>query len=556
MEFEQKQIIHTTSLFAKDESFKDERFMRVRIAAMHTGKNRNNSRFTKKTVEKAKSTFANIPVLADVREYEDEDGNKYLDYSGHSMHIEDDAFNEDMQRVIYDEKVVGIIPETNNFELVYDDETGNFYVYVDALLYRSYGNYVCDILESRGNITDVSMEIGCNKVAFSAKEKCLDVEEMTALGVTLLGQRTRPGMIKSHAKVFSLDEDNKQTQLIQIMQELKESLDNYTTIMNQKTKEGGNTVKFEELLKKYGKTKEDITFEYESMSDKELEAKFEELFGEDPESNDDGVNPTSEGETSASTDDTGKDNSDDGVSNDDADKNGEGQTSDNGNSSTTDTTVTAEIVTPSKYSVTLSNGTIKEYALSLSEIQSALYSLVNEMYADADNTWYGVDVFEDNQLIMHDYYRGTHFRQAYGRENEKFTLSGDRVEVFANYLTKDEENAINELRSNYSVMEEKIRKYELSEEKAKAKELLESDVYSSISDTEEYKALVEEVSKEETALTYAEVEAKADAIIVAFAKKGTVTFASSSTNNRVTRKELPSSTPKKKGRYGNFFSKN
>ena len=85
---------------------------------------------------------------------------------------------------------------------------------------------------------------------------------MTALGVTLLGQRTRPGMVKSHAKVFSLDEDNKQTQLIQIMQELKESLDNYTTIMNQKTKEGGNTMKFEELLKKYGKTKEDANINY------------------------------------------------------------------------------------------------------------------------------------------------------------------------------------------------------------------------------------------------------------------------------------------------------
>ena len=58
-----KQIIHTTSLFKKDEEFKDERFMRVRVAAMHTGINRNNSRFSKECILNAKDTFANIPIL-------------------------------------------------------------------------------------------------------------------------------------------------------------------------------------------------------------------------------------------------------------------------------------------------------------------------------------------------------------------------------------------------------------------------------------------------------------------------------------------------------------
>lgn len=38
--------------------------------------------------------------------------------------------------------------------------------------------------------------------------------------------------------------------------------------------------KFEELLAKYGKTAEDITFDYAEMSDEELEAKFAELFAD------------------------------------------------------------------------------------------------------------------------------------------------------------------------------------------------------------------------------------------------------------------------------------
>ncbi len=46
-------------------------------------------------------------------------------------------------------------------------------------------------------------------------------------------------------------------------------------------KEGGNESKmnkFEELLEKYNKTVEDITFEYSNLSDEELEVKFKEVF--------------------------------------------------------------------------------------------------------------------------------------------------------------------------------------------------------------------------------------------------------------------------------------
>ena len=235
-----KQIIKTTSLFKKDEEFNDERFMRVRVAAMHTGINRNNSRFSKECVLKAKNTFANIPILADVQMFTDENGKQVIDYRGHSMHIEDDVFNKDEKRIFYDEKVVGLVPETNNFELIYDEDTKEYYVWVDALLYREYGNYACDVLESRGGKTDVSMEISCADLSYSSTDKCLDVGEMQACGLTLLGADVTPGMAKAHAEVFSMNEDNRQKQLFAIIQELKESLDNYILAnANEKIKEGG-----------------------------------------------------------------------------------------------------------------------------------------------------------------------------------------------------------------------------------------------------------------------------------------------------------------------------
>ena len=64
--------------------------------------------------------------------------------------------------------------------------------------------------------------------------------------------------------------------------ELLESIDNKLSSFNiENPKKGGNTIqmnKFEQLLEQYGKTVEDITFDYESMSDEELEVKFKEVF--------------------------------------------------------------------------------------------------------------------------------------------------------------------------------------------------------------------------------------------------------------------------------------
>ena len=531
----QKQIVHTTSLFKKDEEFKDERFMRVRVAAMHTGINRNNSRFSKECIENAKDTFANIPILADVQVFTDKDGNQVVDYRGHSMHVEDDLFNEDKQRIIYDEKVVGLVPETNNFELVYDGETDEYYVWIDALLYREYGNYACDVLESRGGQTDVSMEIGCDDISYSASDKCLDVGKMMACGLTLLGEDVKPGMAKAHAEVFSMNDDNRKEQLIQIIQELKESLDNYIQAnANTKLEEGGKVVKFNELLEKYGKTVEDITFEYESLSDEELETKFAEVF-EEENSSEDGTDPES-----TSDGDDGDDNSDEGEVVDETDDEPE-----------TEPTTELNSIKPEKYSVQLSDGSIKEFELSLDEIQCALYSLVNETYAEADNTYYGVSVYESH-IIMHDWWNGKNYKQTYKREGDNFALTGDRVEVFSNWLTKDEETALADLRKNYSSIESQLKEYQEKEENAQKDALFVSEDYSSISDKEEFKALEENHAE----FSVDDLKSKLDAIILDYAKKGNLSFSAEPDKKNVGMTRLPIQTKTtKKSRYGSIFSK-
>jgi hypothetical protein len=223
----EKRIVTTPSLFEIDESFQDERFMKIRVCAMHSGVNENHSCFSVDTILEAKDTFKNIPILARVGKYTDDNGNTYLDYGSHDMHIEDDFFNPGEDKLIYDEMCVGVIPETNNFELVFDQETEKFYVHVDALLYRDYGNYVCDILKSRGGKTDVSMELLCDDISYE-EGGILNVSKMMASGCTLLSAQTQPGMQGANATItFSSSENKRQEELLKIMQEIKFSLDNY-----------------------------------------------------------------------------------------------------------------------------------------------------------------------------------------------------------------------------------------------------------------------------------------------------------------------------------------
>ena len=181
MEENNIQIVKTPSVFKIDDQFTDDRFMRVRIAVMHSGINLNKSSFSTEVIKDAKDSFANIGVLAHIVKYTDENGEDHYDYGVHDDQIEEDAFNKGSYRLIYDEVPVGVIPETNNFEIVHDEESGNDYVYVDAYLYREYGNYATEILEARGGTTDVSAEIYTDEISFDAKNTRTGMVAMSSL---------------------------------------------------------------------------------------------------------------------------------------------------------------------------------------------------------------------------------------------------------------------------------------------------------------------------------------------------------------------------------------
>lgn len=521
------QIVKTPSVFKVDSTFNDERFMRVRIAVMHSGENLNQSSFATSVIRKAKDTFSDIPVLANVIRYTDENGEDHLDYGGHDAHLEEDAFNEGKYRLIYDEKVVGHVPTNCNFEIVHDDESDKDYAYVDAYLYKEYGNYCCDILEARGGKTDVSAEIYTDTISFDASKNVVIVESMRMAAITLLGENVNPAMKGANATVFSINEDDLHAQMIKVMSDLKESLDKYTATLGETSKEGGEEerMKFEELLEKYGKTAEDITFEYEGLTDEELEAAFASAF---ENANADEAEPEDGEQEEFDEQEGDSDNEEKDPEEDEADEEGEDQEDEQDFA---------------KMTVNL-NGNVREFSVSLKDKLNALYSLVNETYAD-DGTWYDVDVYEDDKyVIMVDYWSGKGYKQSYKVKKDIYTLVGDRVEVFATWLTQDEINKLDKMKSDYSEISEKLAHYE---DEPKKLEILNSEDYSLIADNEEFVALKEQ--ENHFNMSVDEVTAKADAILTTAAKQHKFSVDEKHTN---TVKPLPQMNKKTK-RFGSLF---
>ena len=522
MTTQDKQIVRTPSVFKVDDSWEDTRFMRVRIAVMHSGENLNHSSFSTQVIREAKDTFANIPVLAHVLKYTDENGDTHYDYSGHDAHIEEDAFNEGGYRLIYDEVPVGVVPETNHFEIIHDDESDRDYAYVDAFLYRDYGNYACDILKARGNKTDVSAEIFTDEISFDAANQLIICTKMRASGITLLADDVNPAMKGANAQVFSLDKEDLQSKMIKVISELNESLKTYAALHGESLREGGNQSVFEQLLEKYGKTVEDVTFEYEGLTDDELEAAFAAAFPEEEATQE---SAETKGEESADADECSASENEDPASD-------EEESSDE------------EEENFAKMSVNI-GGNTHEFSVSLNDKINALYTLVNDTYSDEDCTWYDVIVYDDEKSVTMIGWSGRAFRQSYKVKKDVYTLVGDRVEVFAKWLTQDEINKLDSMKSEYSEMSEKLSHYE---DEPKKMEILNSEDYSLIADNEEFVKLCEQ--SEHFNMSVEEVTAKADSILTEAAKHKS--FSLNNEQKKDTVKPLPQ--PKRKSkRFGSLF---
>lgn len=516
--------VQIPATFETEES-DDETMLYCNVKLLHTGVNRNGSCLTEKAAKKLiKSGFAYAPILANFTE--DEDGN--VDFTSHDFLINEDG------EIEYIERQVGCFTTKKPYMEQDPDHEDRQYIYGQAAIPVEYTK-AAEIIR-RKNGSKISAEIGVNEMSYDAEERTLLLDDVVLLGATCLGvdpftkEPIEEGMQGATIQIEDFSQENNSTlshysvddKLIETLEKLNDTLSNFN--IDNDTQKGGLNV-FEKLLEKYDKTIDDIEFEYEGLSDEELEAKFAEVF--------DNVDEIEEDESEGSDEDPVEE---DVVIDDDVTEESKKIADE------------FEII-PESYAVIMTDGTVKEFAVSLQDQISALTMLVNETYGEADNCWYDVIVYEKN-LVMSDWWTGKSYRQDYKVRSDVYSLVGDRVPVHSIYVTDDEEKALDDLKGNFASVSAELDKYHAAEEKAKKEELMNSESYKAIVDKDEFKSIDIETFSVEELISHL------DEILLKYAKEGNLNFASESEDKPEPKKLFGIPSQKTKGRYGSIFKKN
>lgn len=491
-----------------DESDKNkDGLLPVHLQSCHTDLNVNGSNIESSVMEAALPSFSNRPILGYIHKVTtDENPEGQWEFYSHNMHEDENG------DVVYDEYPIGIIPESCNAQLVYDEEKKKTYCEVDGYIFEEYSK-AAEILQ-REEECSVSVELSIRELSYDAKQKFLNIEDFWFSGVTILGKTpqgndVKPGMTGSNIKLadFSSKNNSLFEDYESKMVELQARIENLETACFNKeqnssvrtlSKEGGNKesmTKFEELLAKYNKTVEDVTFDYSELSDEELEAKFAEVFGED--NNTDGDNSGDNTANEPSNDNEGDgENTTEPEGTTDGDNEGEGQNFEN---------------------------MTKTFEISHDDIRYALYNLLSS-YEDADNEWYYITGVYDSYFVYESWDGGKIYGQKYTKDNDNVSFDGERYNLHKEYLTDSEYTEIQDMRSNYSSVVEELNTYKSAEVFADKMTVFDDEAYSEYLDTDEFKALMSEDSVNK--YSKEELSEKADATLGKLVKKNkTFSFA-------------------------------
>lgn len=528
---------------------------KVKIKIFHTGVNRNKSRVSKESAERAMKTIPDRPVLAAIHQLDDGS----WDFEGHEMKtVRNEETGED--ETVYIESQVGSFSSEPAF-WEHDDKLDKDFVCAYAYIAEDYTR-TTSILEEK-NGTKNSCELVIEELSYDAKEKVLDLDDFYLNASTFLGSRDDgteigEGMEGSRADIVDFSEAHNsvlidlQTRLSNVESKLEKVCFNNNTQINQK---GGNDlVKFEELLKKYNVTADDITFDYEGLSDEELEQKFAETFDDDGgAASDDGAGDAGTTDGNSDPEPTSDENADEGNGESDpveepVNEEGAGETQEENpvsEESEDDPVATsddskenpveeeacgADNKKKRKYSITTGEKSAN-FEVSLDEKIWALSDLVNAQYGESDNCWYSVKVYE-NYLIMYDYWTCIAYKQTYSQDGDNFSLTGDRVEVYATYLTKEELDEVEAMRSNYASLVEYKENAEFAKLHTQREEILNAEKYNDLRDTDEFKALVENMDQ----YSLVDLEKEAKVIFADFITSNAGTFSAHTSETKSKKK--------------------
>lgn len=502
--------------FELDEE-KDPLTLYANVKLMHTGRNKNMSSLTEKGAKSCLSGIAYKPVLADFTEVNGE-----RDFTYHAM-----EFNDDGSRT-YIERQVGCFTSDKPYMKQDPDNEERKYIYAKVAIPREYTD-AAEIIERKGG-TKVSAELSINEMSYSAEDHLLYLDDVDVMGVTLLGtdpdtgEQVQEGMQGAYLQIEDFSADNnsivnkaqlKEEIIAEILSRLDYKLANDSP--DNHGKEGQVEMDNENVKVEFEDAEtEEVKVEETETKEVEVEATEEESPVIETEASEEEVTDEAADETPEVVNESVNEFADD----DPAEETTEDEHQSTSAIEDEDSTGT-RVENSLTYSVTI-DGVTKDFAISLADKINAITTLVNDTYSESDNTWYYCDVFEDDgrYCVMHDFWGDRHYRQEYSVKKDVYSLKGDRVQVYAQYLTADEIAKLDKMKSDFSSIESELNSYKEKELHSQRESVLASEDYSVMADFADFKDLKEHMDE----YTVDELTNKADLIYAKFMKSNYSTF--------------------------------
>lgn len=512
--------------------------LKLKLKVCHIDTNRNGSHISKENMEKAMPTLKYRPILAYIHQLDD----GTYDFYAHNMEIVEDENGE--EKINYIEKQVGCFT-TDDPYLEYDKDNDKTYVNAYAVIPEEYTE-AANIIR-RKNGTKVSCELVIDELSYNAKEKYLDLTSFYFGGCTLLGcdengNEIGEGMLGSRADIADFCHKKPVFDYQEKLVEMLDKLNNTLSSFNKNNAEKGVREEmnhFEELLKKYGFTVDELDFDYENMSDEELDSAFEDFKCRKKkcEEEDSGVDGSEEGNSEEA-------GSEEGTS---EEGNSEEENPEDSNDDEDDA-----VDDESKKN---SENFVKNFKVEISheDIRYALYNLIAE-YEESDNEWYGIYAVYDDYFVMQGWCNGKFYKQGYSIDGENVSLDGERTELFQMLLTESEKLAVDKLRGDYAELEAKYNElktfkdnYDAAEIKAKKDSIFADEAYNDIRESDDFKALMNDAEN----YSVEEIQNKCDLLFAANEKK--VKFAANKNKPHSISFNFSKKEDKKTSAYGNLF---
>ena len=517
--------------------------LKLKLKVCHIDTNRNGSHISKENMEKAMPTLKYRPILAYIHQLDD----GTYDFYAHNMEIVEDENGE--EKINYIEKQVGCFT-TDEPYLEYDKDNDKTYVNAYAVIPEEYTE-AANIIR-RKNGTKVSCELVIDELSYNAKEKYLDLTSFYFGGCTLLGcdengNEIGEGMLGSRADIADFCHKKPvfdyQERLVEMLDKLNNTLSNFN---KNNTEEGVREEMnhFEELLEKYGFAVDELDFDYENMSDEELDSAFEDFKCRKKkcEEEDSDVDGSEEGNSEESGSEEGT--SEEGSS--------EEENTKDGNDDEEESEDGADTGDESKKN---SENFVKNFKVEISheDIRYGLYNLIAE-YEESDDEWYGIYAVYDDYFVMQGWCNGKFYKQGYSIDGENVSLDGERTELFQMLLTESEKLAVDKLRGDYAELEAKYNElktfkdnYDAAEIKAKKDSIFADEAYNDIRESDDFKALMNDAEN----YSVEEIQNKCDLLFAANEKK--IKFAANKNKPHSISFNFSKKEDKKASAYGNLF---